>query len=158
MYDNYSDEQLLALVIWRESQNQPFAAKFGVGCSIRNRVQHPRWWGRDYRSVILDPWQYSSFNANDPNSNKFPSATSPGYADCVEAAQNVLRGLPDNTKGAVSYFDRSLDTNPPKWSVSPQFEKTLDLGAFHFFTLTEFGHLQGPPVPEQSASQVQPVT
>ena len=143
-YDAYTDEQLLALVVWRESRNQPHPAKFAVASSIRNRVLHPRWWGHSYREVILDKWQYTSMDPSDPNSNKFPSPMDSAYQDCLECAQDVLKGLPDNTEQAVSYYDRSLDSHPPAWASSPQFAKTVDIGAFHFFTLTEFGHQNGP--------------
>lgn len=154
MYENYDDESLLALCVWREARGEIFDAKFAVACSIRNRVNHPRWWGRDYRSVILDPWQYSSFNSGDPNATKFPGQTDAAYTECLEAAQNVLKGIADTTEGAVSYYDKSLDHNPPKWSLSPQFAYTVDLGALHFYTLTEFGHVFGPEsIPTGTPSQ-----
>jgi len=135
-YDNYSDQDLLALCIWREARGETHAGKFAVGCSIRNRVQHPRWWGRDYRSVILDPWQYSSFNANDPNANKYPQPGDAAYDDAEACAQSVVNGDPDTTAGAVSYYDKSLDAHPPQWASSPQFKHSIDIGAFHFFALS----------------------
>ena len=134
-YDSYSDHDLLALCIWREARGETRDGKFAVGCSIRNRVNHPRWWGRDYRSVILDPWQYSSFNAADPNSNKFPHPGDSAYDDCEACATSVLNGDADMTGGAVSYFDKSLDANPPTWPSSPQFAHSVDIGAFHFYAL-----------------------
>lgn len=134
MYEQYDDSGLLALAIWREARNQPAEAQFGVGCSIRNRVLRPRWWGRDYHSVILKPWQYSSFNQNDPNAEKFP--TEGPLLDQIKAlAADVLAGKPDNTNGAVSYYDRSLDKDPPKWASANEFQWACDLGAFHFFKL-----------------------
>jgi N-acetylmuramoyl-L-alanine amidase len=135
LYEQYDDAGLLALAIWREARNQSSDAQFGVGCSIRNRVQHPRWWGHDYRSVILDPWQYSSFNKNDPNSNKFPVDGSPLWKEIQELVADVIAGKPDNTNEAVSYYDKSLDNNPPKWADSNQFQHACDIGAFHFFKL-----------------------
>jgi hypothetical protein len=152
-YVSYSVEQLLALVIWRESRNQPHEAKFAVGASIRNSVQHPRWWGHVYREVILEKWQYTSMDPSDPNSAKFPGGTDASYQDSLSAAQEVLAGLPDNTGTSVSYFDHSMDGHPPNWASSPQFQKTVDLGAFHFFTLTEFGHANGPaPIVNEASS------
>jgi len=135
MYDNYTDQDLLALVIWREARGETHDAKFAVGCSIRNRVQHPRWWGRSYHTVILDPWQYSSFNANDSNSQKFPHPGDEAFADCEAAASSVISGDADTTGGAVSYFDKSLDAHPPKWASSPQFKQCPDIGDFHFYAL-----------------------
>lgn len=136
-YDNYSDQDLLALAIWREARNQPHEAKLGVGMSIRNRVQHPRWWGRTYNQVILDKWQFSSFDPSDPNSNKFPSPDLDwnAYLDAEDCATSVLAGAADNTQGAVSYFDRSLDSHPPAWASSPQFQHSADIGNFHFYAL-----------------------
>jgi cell wall hydrolase len=135
-YENYNDRDLLALCIWREARGESYDAKFAVGCSIRNRVQHPRWWGRDWRSVILDPWQYSSFNSNDPNSKKFPAPLDePSFGDSERAANAVMSGIPDTTGGAVSYFDRSLDSDPPEWAVSPEFVHSGDIGHFHFYAL-----------------------
>lgn len=136
MYETYSDQDLLSLVIWRESRGESHDGKLAVGFSIRNRVQHPRWWGRDYRSVILDPYQYSSFNFSDPNSRKFPGPQDePSYSDCEAAATAVLAGAADTTNGAVSYFDKSLDKHPPSWASSPQFQKACDIGDFHFYKL-----------------------
>jgi len=135
LYEAFSDGELLALAIWREARNQSPEAQFGVGCSIRNRVARPRWWGNSYRTVILKPWQYSSFNENDPNSSKYPTE-GPLWIAIKQLAADVLAGKSDNTNGAVSYYDRSLDNNPPKWAASNEFQHACDLGAFHFFKLS----------------------
>jgi N-acetylmuramoyl-L-alanine amidase len=136
VYDNLSDTELLALCIWRESRGETYEAKFAVGCSIRNRVNDPSWWNdhqSSYRLTILKPWQYSSFNAGDPNSTKFPLASDKSYQDSLEAAQAVLAGVSDNTGGATCYFDRSLDSNPPKWVLT--MIHTSDIGNLHFYAL-----------------------
>ena len=131
-YENYSDVELLALCIWREARGETNDAQLGVGCSIRNRVLKGGWWGSTYRSVILKPWQYSSFNEGDPNSTKFPDPNDPVGMQCTENASLVINGnCADNTNGAQSYFDRSLDSNPPKWAAT--MTHTLDLGRLHFY-------------------------
>jgi hypothetical protein len=43
--------------------------------------------------------------------------------------------IADPTEGADSYFDRSLDADPPAWSTSGEFIHTVNLGDFRFFKL-----------------------
>ena len=108
---------LLALLLWREAQNQTDDAILAVACSVRNRLNHPGWWGRDWVSIILCHEQYSSFNPNDPNAAKEPGAADPVYPRCLAIAKGVYEGCSDVINGADSYFDRSLDANPPGWAA-----------------------------------------
>lgn len=124
---------LWALCVWREARNQTHAAKVAVARSILNRVNHPSWWGVDLVSVILKPWQYSSFNKNDPNAVKLPQETDTSWVDSLQAVEDVLGGGTDPTGGATSYFDKSLDSNPPKWATDGSMTHTADIGDFHFY-------------------------
>lgn len=125
---------LLALATWREARGEIIAGKIAVACSIRNRTLRPRWWGHDYVGCILQPWQYSSFNRADPNSTKFPVETEPAWEDCLATAQAVYGGTQaDTTGGADSYFDRSLDANPPSWATDGSKTHTCDIGNLHFY-------------------------
>jgi N-acetylmuramoyl-L-alanine amidase len=67
----FTDTFLLALAIYREARGEDLAAKIAVGCVIRNRVQHPSWYGRSWFEVITKPYQFSSFNLGEPNSIVF---------------------------------------------------------------------------------------
>lgn len=125
---------LLGLCCWREAQNQPKAAQIAQACSVRNRVDMPGYWdwGTDYPSVILKPWQYSSFNHNDPNATKMPLSSDPSWVQCLGVGADVYQGmLDDTTAGATHYFDKSLDANPPAWAA--KMDHTCDIGAFRFF-------------------------
>src|SRR5258708_39654967 len=100
-YEGYDDGHLLALSVWREARGEVYDAKFAVACSIRNRVNHPCWWGKMYHEVILEKWQYSSFDPSDPNSTKFPASTDPFYLESTEAASCIINGgMADTTSGA----------------------------------------------------------
>ena len=130
------DQTLLALVLWREARGELYLTKQAVAWSIRNRVKHPSWWGHTWWSVILFPWQYSSFNHNDPNAVKWPVEDDPTWEDCLEIASMIGAEPPkvgDMTGGAVSYFDISLDTHPPTWATDGSMTKTLDSGRLHFY-------------------------
>lgn len=122
---------LLALCVWREARNQSTDAKRAVAWSIKNRVLNPTWWGTDWVSVILKPFQYSSFNRNDPNAVKLPILTDNSWQACMEIAQEVHNGGTDTTNGATHYFDKSLDNNPPTWVN--EMVHTCDIGDFHFY-------------------------
>ena len=90
-------------------------AKLGVANVVKNRVRKPGWWGVDYCTVILKPWQFSSFDGGDPNDSKFPQADDPSWTDSKTAASRVFLGqVPDNTGGATYYHDVSI-AKPAKW-------------------------------------------
>jgi N-acetylmuramoyl-L-alanine amidase len=127
----FTDAFMLALAIYREARGEDLAAKLAVGCVIRNRVQHPSWYGRTWFDVITKPYQFSSFNPGEPNSIVFGGPADLTWQDSVEAAVRVLGGEPDPTGGATFYFDRSAAMNPPKWAVI--YLHTADIGAFHFY-------------------------
>jgi len=123
---------LLALCVWREARGEPVPAKLGVAWSIKNRVSRPTWWGKDWASVILKPFQYSSFNPNDPNAVKWPGALDTSWQACLDVAGQVFGdATPDPTAGSTHYFDKSLDGNPPTWAK--EMTHTVDIGALHFY-------------------------
>jgi spore germination cell wall hydrolase CwlJ-like protein len=131
---------LLALCIWREARGEALNTKNAVAWSIRNRVLNPGWWGTGWSGIILQPFQYSSFNRSDPNATKLPMQTDPSWQDSLIAAQQVYSSDPatapaiaDPTNGATSYFDMSLDLNPPSWATDGSFVKTADIGRLHFY-------------------------
>lgn len=130
------DFVLLALCIWREARGELLETKQAVGWSIRNRVYHPKWWGHSWSGVILMPYQYSSFNHNDPNSSKLPVATDPSWEDSLRVASWVYSPespSSDLSHGADSYFDMSMDTNPPSWASDGSKVHTVDMGRLHFY-------------------------
>lgn len=127
---------LLALCTWREASNQSHEAKIGVAWTIRNRVDHPSWYGKDYYSVITKPVQFTSMvpppNLKDPNLTRYPSPDDPSWAECLIIAFDVIvSNVKDPTGGATFYFDKSMDGNPPSWSKV--YHKTADIDSVHFF-------------------------
>lgn len=106
---------------------------------IRNRVEHPGWYGKTYCEVILHKSQFSSFNMPDhaghvdANELTFPiPTTDPAYGSCLLAAKQVYENTAaDPTGGAVSYFDDSMLENPPNWITD--FVSTVKIGKLNFF-------------------------
>jgi N-acetylmuramoyl-L-alanine amidase len=124
---------LLALVIWREARGAGTQAMTAVGCSIRNRVTRPAWWGKDYIAVITKKWQYSSIAAPaDPQLIKYPQTGDLQFDQALLIAEWVLNGTVANPMpGADSYFDDSI--KPPKWATPETFVGKI--GRISFYNL-----------------------
>jgi len=132
-YGELSDLSLMALCVYREARGETIFAKRAVAHVIKNRASQPGWWGHDIQSVVLKPWQFSSFNANDPNSTVWPADDSPSWTDCLSAAAAVLVGEdPDSTDGATFYHDLSMDW-PKAWGKETDFVNTLNIGRLRFY-------------------------
>ena|ERR1700733_2590693 len=129
-YNSIPPLELCALCVWRESRGEGILGKRGVAHVILNRALRPGWWGSSISSVILFPFQFSSFNVGDPNSDKWPSDGDPSYADSLGVAEAVLdKGDPDLTNGATSYYDISIP--PPSWTSSMTL--TFEVGRLRFY-------------------------
>jgi spore germination cell wall hydrolase CwlJ-like protein len=132
-YGNLSELALLALCCYREARGETLFGKRAVCHVIKNRVSSPGWWGHDIVSVILKPWQFSSFNEQDPNSQVWPADEAPAWTDCLSAASAVLVGDdPDNTDGALYYHDVSMGW-PANWGKESDFVNTLNIGRLRFY-------------------------
>jgi spore germination cell wall hydrolase CwlJ-like protein len=132
---DFYDMFMMALCVWREARGEVVQAKQAVAWTIKNRASNPSWWGGpSVVSVILKPWQFSSFNSKDPNAVKFPSPTDTSWQASLEIAQQVVNGtIPDPTSGATSYFDKSLDSSPPTWATDGSMIHLADIGNLHFY-------------------------
>lgn len=133
-YAELSDLELLELAAWREARGESFEGKRAVVWSIQNRVHQPKWWGKDWRGVILKPWQYSSFNVNDPNVGKWPAEDDPSFIDCCKAAEPIYSGqdTQDPTDGATHYYDTSINF-PKAWGSQSGWVNTLNIGRLKFW-------------------------
>lgn len=115
-YGQLSVSDLLALCVWRESSDQYPLARAGVCWTIRNRVEHPTWWGHSYQTVILKPFQFSSFNASDINNTRWPKDDDESWPQVLETCAGVMSGaIPDPTQGATLYFSPPLTQPPHAW-------------------------------------------
>jgi spore germination cell wall hydrolase CwlJ-like protein len=122
---------MIALCLWREARNQNSSAIVAVASVIRNR-KVDRGDLASFEEVILQPYQFSSFNRNDPQYHKYPEFNSVVWINCLDIAEKIFNNeLADNTSGARFYFDKSLDENPPLWSR--KMIHTCDIGDFHFY-------------------------
>lgn len=87
-----------ALCTYREARGETANTQFAQACSVVNRVLNPKWWGSDILTVVLKPWQYSSFNMNDPNNVVWPLG--------IKRPNTNLHGLYENR--LLTSFIRSV--------------------------------------------------
>jgi N-acetylmuramoyl-L-alanine amidase len=136
------DLYTLARTIYGEARGEPWAGKLGVGWAIRNRVDadlhgdgKPDWWGEGYAAVCLKPYQFSCWNAKDPNRPKLLTVTTsdPDFRECLAAATGVMSGVePDPTGGATHYKVSTLKW-PRDWGA--QKPPLAVIGAHTFYRL-----------------------
>ena len=132
-YLSMSELDLRALCIWREAQGEGDLGKRGVGWTVQNRVENPGWWGHTAFGVILHPYQFSSFNANDPNHDKWPNDFDHSWLDCQLIAKDIMDDNDtDITNGATHYHDTSMGW-PAGWGDQSEYIHTLDVGHFKFY-------------------------
>jgi N-acetylmuramoyl-L-alanine amidase len=127
---------LLGMCVWGEARGEGKDGKAGVAWVVKNRTEHPRWWGTTMKEVILKPYQFSSFLPRDPNCFKLLTPlkydSNEVWDECYRTGCEVMAGtIPDPTGGADHYFDMSI--LPPKWAT--EGKKTLDLGRLHFYRI-----------------------
>jgi len=118
------DSILCRLCIWREARGESIAAKAAVLAVLRNRANDPKnRWPKTLAGVVLQPFQFSSFNANDPNVTAWPkvppasmvggSADWPAWLDSCAAYDAPLTA--DPVGGAQFYHDSSIPPPAVAW-------------------------------------------
>jgi spore germination cell wall hydrolase CwlJ-like protein len=131
-FEDHSELQLLAMVLFGEARGVPQVTRRGIGHVIINRALHPGWWGRTLAQVILKPAQFSCFNQGDPNRRKLreplryeaPAVWDRCCEDAMEVYQRITQAdLPDPVNGANHYYDTSID--PPGWADEDKFVLSL---------------------------------
>ncbi len=116
------DADILARTMWGEARGDGSAGMTAVACVVRNRTKDLLHYGGvygapSYRAVCLARWQFSCWNANDPNLPKLKAVTAADaqFAEAQKIAAAVIAGTTaDTTMGATLYHTTSIPT-PAKW-------------------------------------------
>ena len=129
----YSTDELemVARTVFGEARGESVRGQEAVAWTIRNRVERPRWWGKDLISVCRRPYQYSCWLPDDPNLAVLKAGTfdHPAFRVAWAVATYVLEGLvEDPTHGATHYHTLGVR---PSWADS--LEVVLELGRHRFY-------------------------
>ncbi|MFP6354718.1 cell wall hydrolase [Pseudomonas aeruginosa] len=124
----------LTKTIWGEARGEGREGMIAVAWVILNRASIGGWWGNSIETVCLKPWQFSCWNANDPNAPYMRGRKAiPGhqYAAAREAALAAVEGHEkDPTLGATHYYAPKA-VKEPAWAKSAT--KTTQIGGHIFF-------------------------
>ena len=127
---------LACLCVWREARNQSQEARRGIWWVIQNRVGKPQF-RPHLESVVLQPFQFSSFNGNDPNALKFPNRLVPlDWSAWIEILQIASSPGEDPTDHALYYETfpvEELDAVRARDVWFSADKLTVQLGAVRFY-------------------------
>ena len=130
------DQLLESLCLWREARGQSAAAQAAILAVIRNRTNDSRnRWPKTSAEVVTQPWQFSSFNASDPNVIKWPTPHNALewsiWLQCCNIVETSLTA--DPTGGATNYESLPDGMAKPAWCDEAKL--TVTLGPFRFYKL-----------------------
>lgn len=114
--DQFDDRNIIARTLWGEARGEGEYGMQAVANVIKNRLSSGvRWWGHSLRTVCLARYQFSCWNAKDPNRPKLMAVTEddPQFRIAIRLADQTLAGsLPDIVNGADSYVDSRMPDKP----------------------------------------------
>lgn len=122
----------LARTVWGEARGDGREGMQAVANVVMNRVRAGKWFSGTVSAVVRMPWQFSIWNAGDPNRAKIEAANenTPGFLDAVEISARAMRGdLPDITNGATHYH--AVTIQPPDWTQGAT--ETARIGGHVFY-------------------------
>jgi len=129
-----SEAQLvLAQTMYGEARGEGPAGMGAVASVIMNRVRSSvAWWGNTVIEVCKAPWQFSAWNANDPNREMIESMR-PGdnatFDVAYQMAGDAIAGdLFDLTGGATHYYNPQYAN--PDWG--DQMANVIRIGNHKF--------------------------
>lgn len=132
-YDMTQDqEKYLAKTIWGEARGEGPTGMQAVANVVMNRVKKGGWYGASVKDVVLKPWQFSVWNAKDPNRALLDivSDATLNASGATSIAKAAIDGyLTDITYGATEYHNKNIT---PDWNWS-KLEKTVTIGNHVFY-------------------------
>lgn len=143
-----SDQTAVICTLLGEAASEPIEGQVAVACVIRNRVQHPRWWGKGWRGVCLQPAQFSCWWENNSNTERvyalakalMTGQAATGPQSLVSQLDWVAAGVMDDllmdvTQSADHYITRALllSGKAPVWAKANRSH--VRVGAHQFYRL-----------------------
>lgn len=142
-----SPQTALVCTLLGEAAGEPIEGQVAVACVIRNRATHPRWWGKDVKSVCLAKSQFSCWWEASPNTDRVyalaaalhTGQAATGSRSVVGQLQWIAAGvmddvLLDSTGGSDHYITTDLlNRHPPAWAMGKRIVRRI--GGHTFFRL-----------------------
>lgn len=110
------DTEILARTLYGEARAHDTEDAEAIACVVMNRVAYRNWPG-DVGDVCLQPFQFSCWNANDPNRArilKVRPGENPWFDECWRIAEAAIADrVPDQTRASTHYHTPAV---APRWS------------------------------------------
>lgn len=142
--DVSEDVLWLARVIYSETKRADEQEL--VAWTVRNRVETGYRGKSTYRETVLDPWQFSAFNANSPKRQHYSTlsatSTAKGFQKSLEIAHHVYHApayeRPFERTTRHFYSERSMvGGKKPAWAVGKKpvqlADRDIDPRRFRFY-------------------------
>ena len=146
----FNTEQVTDDVLWLAraiySETKRSEEQELVAWTIRNRVETNYRRKRTYEATVLDPWQYSAFNAGSPKRHHYsslaPTSTARGFQSALRIAYGVYHAAPTARPFPLTtrhfYSERSMvGGRTPKWARGKRpvrlVGRDIDPRRFRFF-------------------------
>jgi N-acetylmuramoyl-L-alanine amidase len=129
------DCETLAKTVWGEARGEDWPGQIQIAQVVINRLKSGKWFGgRSVTEVCRRPFQFSCWNADDPNRPLLARLTldDPAYQRGMCAALHVIQGLAPRTQmgAAVTHYYR--DGMPvPDWAQGRP--RAFAIGHHNFF-------------------------
>lgn len=130
--NNYSLD-VFARTLFGEAEAGNVEDARSIACVIKNRVNFPNWPDK-IEEVCLQPWQFSCWNANDPNRVRIANASGEWFNKCLEIAREAMSDdHVDITNFSTHYYATYVQI--PRWArkKTPVKEVRHRTGYAHIF-------------------------
>ena len=109
------DVLTLARTIYGEARGEKTLGKKAIACVILNRYKSKKWFaGKTIAETCLKKYQFSCWNASDPNRKKIEKASEIELGECYTIAEAFVYGKEkDFLCGACHYHTLNCK---PKWA------------------------------------------
>lgn len=118
-YDSWTTQELLCGLIVGEADGEKAAGKASVGIVVKTRVEHPRWWGRDWRSVIVSPKQFSCWDDSMPRIEDQRKLNTSDWQETMEFAAKIMSGDVKDWIGMPTHYHTV--SSSPEWDNGMKF-------------------------------------
>ena len=127
------NRDVLIRTVWGEARGEPEEGMAAIAHVVLNRVRAQRYWGRTISAVCQKPYQFSCWNANDPNRAQILQlVVGDVRVQQVSRIVDLVLGnrLADPTDGATHYHNRWMP-RPPRWVQGRQPCRLIGNHAFY---------------------------
>ncbi len=125
------DRDALIRTVYGEASGESEAGKIAVVHCIRNRLKRPKRFRATAEAVCTQPWQFSCWNAGDPNLARILALreASDVYGDLGALVDRAWQ-MDDTIGGADHYFADYVAT--PSWALPPA-KMVKKIGVHQFY-------------------------